>query len=325
MQVRELRYFVALAEEHHFGRAAKRLYMAQSGLSKAIKRTERQLGVTLFARTSHEVQLTAAGEALLAHAREVIASFEALERSAGEAARGLTGTLRIATAPAVRHRIAPALTTRFAASHPRVRLIRREQPSGEAVAGVADRDLDAAIALLPPRHPELRSERIAETALKVVINSSHPLARRGEVALAELADEPFLVSGAAHRPEVDAFLAPLFRRAGFRPRLIREPIGYNEDFDAVREGRGVRLSARTFLGGPPAGVSVLALQDGRGVPVEVLWRADERSPALSRFLATVRRVSREEGWSLGSQGARRAPVRSRKARGGPESRQRAGA
>lgn len=107
MDLRELRYFVALAEEQHFGRAAERLYIAQSGLSRAIQRAEEELGVELFTRTRRHVELTAAGAALLERTRDVLSSFEEV-RSIAEAARaGMVGTLTAATSPAARYQVAP--------------------------------------------------------------------------------------------------------------------------------------------------------------------------------------------------------------------------
>lgn len=297
IELRELRYFVALAEERHFGRAAKRLYIAQSGLSKAIIRTESELGVALFTRTSHTVELTDAGAALLARAHGVLAGFEALHLSVEAARTGHAGSLSVAITPVVRHHTAPAIFARFIANHPDVRLDRRELISTNVVDDLAAGELDLGITVCPPVREGLCYERIKDTSLRLLISSSHPLARRSAVALGELSQERFLMSGAAARPEVQTRLAPLFALAGFRPRWLRERVDYDDDLHMVREARGVRLSARSFLNGAPPGISVLELDPSASLPVQVVWRDQAPSPIVSRFLENVRRVAREEGWS----------------------------
>ena len=150
MDLRELRYFVVLAEVRHFGRAAERLYMAQSGLSKAIRRAEAELGVALFTRSSHHVELTAAGSALLERAPEVLSTFATVQATADAARSGMVGALSLALSPAGRYRVAPAILERFTSAYPDVHLTRREQLAGEAVEDLLAGTLDVGVIFCAP-------------------------------------------------------------------------------------------------------------------------------------------------------------------------------
>jgi DNA-binding transcriptional LysR family regulator len=303
MDLRELRYFVALAEERHFGRAAERLYIAQSGLSRAILRAEEELGVALFSRTRRHVELTAAGTALLEHAQGVFGTFEEV-RAVAEAARtGLVGTLSVATSPVARYQVAPPILRRFARAFPDVRLIHREQLAGEIVKDILDDALEVGIAFCAPPREGLRRERLQDVELRVLVSTAHPLAERGRVALSELRDERFLVHPEILASGSVAFVEPIFRAAGFQPTYVPEAFNHDEDLHGVLRGEGVVLSGRTFLGGPPSGIAVLGLEPPAMLPLELVRRAAEPPAILARFIELARQVGMEEGWTI----ARRPP------------------
>ncbi|HST54728.1 MAG TPA: LysR substrate-binding domain-containing protein [Solirubrobacteraceae bacterium] len=296
MELRELRYFVTLAEERHFGRAAERLYIAQSGLSKAIKRVERELGVDLFERAHRNVELTDAGVTLLTRASDVLGRFDEVFAIADAARMGLVGTLTVAVTPVARHHTAPLIMQRFEADHPDVFLVRREQLGNAMVADVASGYLDAGIAYCPEVRDDLLYEPIKDIELRVLIDSNHPLARRPAVALPELRAEHFLIPPESVSSALPARLSELCSAAGFVPHYLHEMMDYDEDLNAVRQGRGVMLSARSFLGHPPPGVSVLTVKPHVTLPLELIRRAEQPSPILARFLASMREVCAQQGW-----------------------------
>jgi DNA-binding transcriptional LysR family regulator len=297
MDLRELRYFVALAEERHFGRAAERLYIAQSGLSKAISRAEQELGVELFARTRRHVELTAAGEALLERAYDVLKAFEEVRATAESARMGLAGKLSLATSPVARYHLAPAILDRFAAACPEVHIVRREQLAGEVIEEILAGTLDVGIAFCAPRHERLRYEPLKDVELRVLLASSHPLAARGRVALSELRSERFLIAAESPIAGAAARLEPFFEVAGFEPQYVRSTVAYDEDLQGVLRGEGVVLSARTFLGDPPPGIVALGLEPHATLPLGLVRRAREAPSAiLLRFVELAREVAAEQGW-----------------------------
>jgi DNA-binding transcriptional LysR family regulator len=297
MDLRELRYFVALAEEQHFGRAAERLYIAQSGLSRAIRRSEDELGVTLFDRTRRHVELTAAGAALLERAPDVLSSFEELQSIAAAARAGMVGTLTAATSPAARYQVAPPILGRFASSCADVRLIHREQLAGEIVEDLLGGTVDVGIVFCAPLCEGLELEPLRDVELRVLVSSSHPLAGRGCVALSELRDERFLIQAEVLASGSDARIGPIFQAAGFQPRYVRHIVDHDEDFHGVSRGEGVVLSGRTFLGDFPPGISVLRLEPHTTLPLELVRRAGKPSPIQARFIEIARQVGAERGWT----------------------------
>jgi DNA-binding transcriptional LysR family regulator len=305
VDLRELRYFVALAEDRHFGRAAERLYIAQSGLSRAIRRAEEELGVALFSRTRRRVELTAAGAALLEHAQGVLRTFEEV-RGVAEAARfGMVGTLSVATSPAARYQVAPPILRRFTSACPDVRLIRREQLAGEIVEDLLAGALDVGIAFCAPLRADLVREPLRDVELRVLLSAAHPLAGRGRVALAELHDERFLVPAEILASGSTVFIEPVFRAAGFRPTFVPDVLDHDEDLHGVLRGDGVVLSARTFLNGHPPGIAVLSLEPPATLPLELVSRGgEEPSAILARFIELARQVGAERGWA-GAQPRRR--------------------
>jgi DNA-binding transcriptional LysR family regulator len=298
MDLRELHYFVALAEERHFGRAAERLYIAQSGLSRAIRRAENELGVALFSRTRRHVELTAAGTALLEHAQGVLRTFEEV-RTVAEAARaGLVGTFSVATSPVARYQVAPPILRRFASACPGVRLIRREQLAGEIVEDLLGDALDVGIAFCAPRCEGLRREPLQDVELRVLVPADHPLAGHGRVALSELRDERFLIHAKILASGSTAFAEPIFAAAGFQPTYVPDTVDHDEDLHGVRRGDGVVLSGRTFLGEPPPGIAILGLEPPTTLPLELVLRAGEPPAIVSRFIELAREVAIEQDWTI---------------------------
>jgi DNA-binding transcriptional LysR family regulator len=187
-----LRYFVAVAEELHFGRAAKRLGIAQPPLSTAIRTFERQLGVELFRRTSRSVQLTAAGESLLRGGRRVLAVYAETLAEIEAQARSERSRLRIgfdATAVVAATRVVRA----FRASHPQVQLDLLSLSWGEGVDELAGGSVDVAIVRLPVNDVTLSFQAVLQEARVAVLNAQHPLARRATLTLEELRGETLVL------------------------------------------------------------------------------------------------------------------------------------
>jgi DNA-binding transcriptional LysR family regulator len=235
VELRHLRYFVAVAEEMNFSRAAQRLRMAQPPLSAAIRRLERDLGVELFHRTTREVRLTYAGRAFLAGARRTLADADRAAEDAKRAAAGALGRLRIAYSWSTRLETLPALGRAFRAGHPDVELLAQEMWNARMPPAFGSGSIDIALSLCPEIAAELELAPLRSERLVALLPEAHPLAGVREIALSALADEDFIVFPREIAPRLhDAFMA-IFRRAGFEPRVRTESFHTGWDLGILAE------------------------------------------------------------------------------------------
>jgi DNA-binding transcriptional LysR family regulator len=244
VHVRDLRYFATVAEELHFTRAAERLYVSQPALSKQIRALERQLGVELFRRDRHGVALTAAGSALLPHARRVLDAWAEGAAAVERARAAERGTLVVgmSTSPG-RGGLLPAIRSRFTAAHPQTVVRLRQVNWEDPTAGLADGDADVAFVWLPlPDQERYAWTLIAEEPVHVALPETHPLAARAEIDFTDLLDEPFLALPESTGPLRDHWLA-LDARAGRPPRIGAEIAGTEETYEALVAGLGICLVA----------------------------------------------------------------------------------
>jgi DNA-binding transcriptional LysR family regulator len=290
--LRDLRYFLAVAEHLHFTRAAEELFVSQPALSKQVRALERQLRVTLFERDRRQVRLTPAGEALLPHARTVLDAWRHAERSLATSATEQATTLVVGMSTAPGRGLLPAARARFSATVPSGRLQLRQIPWYDATGGLAGEGpdgTDAAFIWLPVPSPErYRWMPVATEPRLVALPVSHPLAARDRVDFAELYDEPFLALPAASGPLREDWLATGARQG--RPVVIGAEVANTEETgEALAAGLGVCLVA--------AGNAQLITRDGITVrPVDNLppahlvlaWRRDDDRPLLTAFVDAVR-------------------------------------
>lgn len=294
VHVRDLRYFVAVAEELHFTRAAERLYVSQPALSKQVRALERQLGVELFRRDPQGVTLTAAGAALLPHARRVLDAWSegsaALE-AARAAARG-TLVVGMSTSPG-RGGLLPAIRSRFTATHPDIVLRLRQVSWEDPTAGLADGDADIAFVWLPlPDAGRYGWTVVAEEPRLVALPQTHRLASRAEIDFTDLMDEPFLALPAGAGPLRDYWLA-LEERGGRAPRIGAEIAGTEETYEALVAGLGVCLVA---TGNAPlitlGGVVTRPVRGLAPSRYALAWRRqDARRPLVRAYAEVCRRVA----------------------------------
>jgi DNA-binding transcriptional LysR family regulator len=291
---RDLRYFVAVAEELHFTRAAERLYVSQPALSKQIRALERQLGVTLLRRDTQGVELTAAGAALLPHARQVLRAWEeaaaAVERV--RAAERSTLVVGMSTSPG-RGGLLPAIRSRFTAAHPEVTLRLRQVTWDDPTAGLADGDTDVAFVWLPlPDRERYAWTVVVEEPRLVAMPDGHPLAGREEIGFAELADEPFLALPRSAGRLRDFWLG-VEDRDGRAPRIGAEVASTEETYEALVGGLGVCLVAE---GNVPlitlGGVTTRPVTGLGPSRYALAWRREEGRRELVRAYADAcRRVT----------------------------------
>lgn len=317
VHLRDLRYFVAVAEELHFTRAAQRLHLSQPALSKQIRRLEQSLRVTLFTRDRRSVTLTAAGQALLDVACSLLPDWDAGQQRVSQAAAQEAAVLRIGITTALGRGLLPALRAAFARRRPDWRLEVRQVAWSDPTAGLASQDSDAAIVWLPVPGPErFRWRTLLTEPMHVALPSGHRLAAdRGPVTMADLIDEPFVALPPAADVHRDHWLA-LHARDGRPARVAAVAASADETFELIGAGLGVALLAAgnaelyrrdDVVDRPVADLGPTALA--------VVWRADDERPAVRDLVDASRALGTPENpwlWSRvldGGRGADHAATR----------------
>ncbi|MFJ4824730.1 LysR family transcriptional regulator [Streptomyces bacillaris] len=289
MELRHLNAFLAVAEELHFGRAAKRLQMAQPPLSQQIRQLERELGVQLFHRNTRSVRLTSAGESFLDPVRTVLDDLDTAVRAARSAGKGEYGRVTIGFAGASSHETLPRLTRAVRAAHPGLELVMTGQTyANTALSRVADGSLDLGFVRLPVTRPGVAHRVIDQEELICALPSDHPLARRVSVPLDVLAGEPFVSFPANSGSTVRDAMTEACESAGFTPRVVQEAPDSYTILALVAAGVGVTLTVTSVqhiqqnglvyrrIAGPPIRLSAA-----------LAWRPDNPSAALRAVLAVA--------------------------------------
>lgn len=306
MELRHLEYFVTVAEERHFTRAAERLLVSQSGLSASVRALERELGARLFVRTTRSVELTGPGRALLGEATRALASVRAAKEAVAAAQGLLRGTLSVGTEQCIAGVDVPRLLARFRAEHPQVEIRLRQAGSGRLAEDVGAGRLDLAFVSLcgpPPRG--VRLTPLTEEPLVLLCHPGHALAGEEAARWAELKSEALV----DFQPDwgVRQLTDRAFAAAGVGRQVALEVNDVHSLIELVEQGLGVAVVPRHFARKPQAaGVRAVPLAEGPRPVFEVSLarpEGDAASPA-ARKLSALLETSRGAGQSAG-QGAGR--------------------
>ena len=290
-ELRHLRYFLAVAEELNYTRAAERLHIAPQALSAAIQQLESGLGVRLFERTTRKVELTEAGAALEPEARRTLTHAHAAVRAAERAARGETGTLRVGFLASTANYILPPVVRAVRERYPGIDLRVEELAVAELVAAVRDRRLDAGITR-PPLLDDasLVTEHVLTEPVAAVVPADHRHAGRSSLLLADLAGERWVLTERSSWPPWHAKYDDDFRAAGFEPDVVQRGSSVQGLLALVAAGVGVTrlpVSARTLR---DSGISFVPLV-GETADVVLLMRATSRPATLARLTEVVHELA----------------------------------
>jgi DNA-binding transcriptional LysR family regulator len=294
VHLRNLRYFVAVAEELHFSRAAERLHVSQPALSKQIRQLEQQLHFPLFRRDRRRVQLTAAGEALLPRARRLLAAWDVSLADAGARASEEAKLLHIGFQTSVAGGLYQAVVARFGELHPDWRLELRMQPWTDTTGGLLDRSSDVAFVWLPTGADDVIEVRPVRTERRfVALPARHRLARRKALQMADLLDQPFIALPEESGVLRDYWLA-LDERGGRPARIGAEVATPDETWEAVASGRGVHLMAEgaAAVYARP-GIVCRPVIDLAPCAFAVAWRRDERRAVVHELVRVAMDVAAE--------------------------------
>ncbi|MGF1481090.1 MAG: LysR family transcriptional regulator [Cyanophyceae cyanobacterium] len=285
MEFRHLRYFVVVAEELHFGRAAERLQMTQPALSKQIAALEQEIDVLLLMRTKRTVQLTSAGQCFLERARQLLSQADEAIQVAKRTARGEIGQLTLGFTVTATYTVLPKLVRRFRDRYPNVEITMLELSTEVQVAALNQHTIDLAFLHPPIDERGLALHLILEETFVVVLPKHHPLLEQKRLSLALLAHEKFILHPRQEGPMLYDSFRRLCYQVGFQPQIVKEVGSHQTRICLVAAGMGI-----TFV---PASVKLLvqgevACREIEDIPIKLqlaaAWRQNEQMPTLREFL-----------------------------------------
>jgi len=294
MELRHLRYFVAVGEDQHYGRASRRLGVAQPALSRQIQDLENEIGFKLFDRMPRGVRLSAAGERFLADARRILQEVGEATARAARVARGQSGTLRVGFAENVSwHGVAPDSFRRFREQQPGVDLQLEPAASLEQVDAIRSRRLDAGfVNFMPKADADLDQLIVGRQQVELALPKRHPFARLKKLRLRDLTDAPFIWFPRRASPAFyDRLMHECYRGGLQSPRIVQEGVNEATILSLVSTGLGVGWVLGSARWRCPQTVAVLPVVDlNMPVSLALAWRRDNTSPLLARFIDEVRRM-----------------------------------
>ncbi|MDL9935306.1 LysR substrate-binding domain-containing protein [Gordonia sp. ABSL1-1] len=294
MELRHLRYFRAVAEELHFGRAARRLHIAQPPLSQQIRQLEDELGVALLTRSTRRVELTPAGADYLAHTVAILDAVDAAGHHAQQVAEGRTGRLSIGCVGSATYSVLPAFVRALRDRIPDVEVrIRGEMLAPAQLAALRSGDIDIGLLRMSGEEPDLRVEPIRTDHLILALPDGHPAAATGSVDLHNLRDEDFIAHAGGGRSVMNTVLMTLCSVAGFTPRIRHEVEETSTLATLVAAGLGVALVPEPTAAIGITGVTYRPLSTPTsGIELHAARRIDDAaSPMIDRALEVLREIA----------------------------------
>lgn len=294
MELRHLRYFVAVGEEQHYGRAAQRLHVAQPALSRQIQDLEEELGFRLFVRLPRGVKLSAAGKLFLDDSRRILQQVNGAAARAARVARGQSGTLRIGfTENSSWHGVVPNSLRRFRERLPDAELQLHPASSVDQVEDIRSGRVDAGFVFnLPRNDEELDQLPVAMQHVEVAVPKGHALGNIKKLRLRDLVDAPFVWFPRRDAPALyDRLMHECYRGGLKSPRIVQEAANEATILSLVSHGMGVGWVNETARWRCPKQVAILSVTDlNMPLPMALAWRRDNTSPLLASFIAEVQRL-----------------------------------
>lgn len=289
LELRHLHAFIAIAEERHFGKAARRLRVAQPALSQQLQRMEALLSVKLFKRTSRNVELTEAGAALLPNARALLADAARAETLTKRAALGEVGSIRMAFIASGAFAILPDILSRFRKAFPDVAIEFYDGPLEAPIDRLENGSLDVAIVRDPEPDHRVRARTLLKERICAVLPTTHPLAGRKRIDVSALAEDNFVMFPRLRAPRLFDKLVGLCDQAGFAPRIVSEAAEWQVLASLVAANVGVTLAPESVRRMPREGVSYVALTSNeRLANLTLLYSVDRVTPVTTAFIQIAR-------------------------------------
>lgn len=282
MELRHLVYFVAVAERLNFSRAAEHLHVAQPAISQQIHSLEKELGEPLFERVGKRVQLTDAGQALLPHARLILSAVEAARNEIRERGKLLKGTVKLGAPPTVSANLLPAKLTAFEKKYPGLDVRLREAGTDTLLKLVEQGELDLAIVSTDLLPTGIDSQPFLEETYVVAVNTKHPFSHRAAVAMADLAEESFILFPDGYKLREVTLIA--CRTAGFEPHIALDGGSMQSTLQFVAAGLGVAVVPQLALTNAK-GIVALTITDQTLLrSLGLVWRKGQYLSPAARAL-----------------------------------------
>ncbi len=295
--LRRLQYFVTVAQERNFTRAAERLRVAQPALSRQVRLLEQELGTELLHRTTHEFELTEAGAFLLERGPALLSAADELWRSVRTYGTGERGGVVIAYGGSASYETAPRLVRGLAERHPGIAITTAVKSVKEIVAGVSDGSIGLGLVRCPPQNVGLEARLIRRERQGLLVRHDHRLASASAVSVVELADETLLLHPREANPgHYDAVLG-LCREQGVEPRVLVRTLSFDLAYTPILRGEAVVIVGESSSAlGLPDELCWLPLSPPASFEVGLVARSHNRSPAVERMLDTATGISDALGW-----------------------------
>jgi DNA-binding transcriptional LysR family regulator len=293
---RLLRYFLVVAEELNFTRAAERLHIAQPSLSAQIRQLEAQLGTRLLRRSTRSVSLTEAGHALRTRGPQALAGLERAWQAARDAGRGVVGTLRLAYTLSAGHDTVPELVDALHAAYPGITLTTDVLPSPQVQLAVRDRDADVGVARAPAPMDGIRLRPVRRDTEGVLLAADHPLAGLRTVGLRAVADHPVVLHPRSANPAHHDFIRDLFISRGLKPVFVERDIAFDLSHRYITDGPAVAVVGRSSATRLPPDLRWIPLTEPIAVTVAIVLPACDRPATAQRFEELALAHADTHGW-----------------------------
>lgn len=291
MELQQIKYFLALAEELHFWKSAEKLFITQSALSRQIKAMEEELGVQLFERSKRKVKLTKAGAFLQEQWLRMMEEIDRIHRQAKSIHEGTYGTVSIAYPGSIAYGFLPALISAIANALPEVKLELVEPTDVSIEQLLLSHQLDLALRRDPAENPALQSVILYSEHFSLIVPESHPLNEENFNSLAQVKDERFILSGLHNKTYYVCSLRQLFDAYGFEPNVHIESDFGGMVISLVAKSLGVSIMPSSYAISAPPGVRFINLPHKTNL--YAAWRKDDNSPVLRNVVSIVESIAKE--------------------------------
>jgi DNA-binding transcriptional LysR family regulator len=289
MDLRQLRYFVAVAEELHFTRAARRLRVAQPTVSQQVEMLEKELAVTLFKRSKRSVELTHPGRVFLTEVKRLLANADEAVQAARSAQAGRLGKLVVVCGPTAAYAGLLGMLELYRRQSPQVDVHLFESPVLDAVVTVEQGKADVGLVVPYFESPLLKRETVLELPLLAALPKTHRLARAKTVSLAQLSGDPFILFGQRRGSGFFERVLAICNASGFTPRVLEAMEHIHTLLYVVGAGYGVSLVPATLTPVERPEVALIPLRERAAtLDLGMIWRVDEHSPLVEGFIEAVR-------------------------------------
>jgi len=291
MELRQIKYFVTVAEELNFRRAAELLYMEQPPLSRQIRHLEKELGVELFNRTKRGVTLTEAGQAFLDEARLTLTQAELAVQAAKLASRSKQTTLKIGFSICTFNRILPEMIQAFRQDFPDVEVNLQEMTTVAQVKALQASEIDVGFLHLPIHADDLQTEVVILDQFVAVLPENHPLAKLPQLSLRSLAEEPFVLFSRQAKPDFYDQLIKTCQQVGFTPRIVQEATPPEVAISFVAAGVGVSLVTAIHQEKQNSGVVFRTISDAIApLEIAIAWQQNNKSSVVRSFVDLAKKI-----------------------------------